>query len=289
MNLEHKLLRRRPSVARMFQHCGIALIPSKVSSTMLRPHAHDVHEAVLIRKGKLIHEIGGHKIESPSHTLDLVPHGITHRYRPSNSGVEIVNMLIDPQLHLNGKHIANDLFTHDARICQIDFSKFHESLWYHIDHILDEQRQQDFGWETSIPLHFQHILLLCERAIHQKHIHWIDQDDHRANNNRLNQLLQQIEQRPQLQWTLQRMATELGLSKEHVCRRFQQRVKCSPIDYVRQQRLSVAQDHLLQKKRSINDAARLSGFSSSLSCYRAFLKFTGLSPRDWLKQEIKLT
>ncbi len=285
MPLEHKLLLRRPSIARLFQHCGIALIPTKVPSKPSNAHSHDVHEAVLIRKGSLLHDIAGYKMESRADHLDLVPPHSIHRYQARSKDVEIINILIDPKRQpLFAQTVINqNLAQKSTRICQIDLSKS-KSFWPHIDGIIEEQRSQQYAWEKAIQLHAENFFLHCERAIHKKHITWFEDQRSHGINLRFEALLQRIDSNPQQNWRLAKMAKELNISKEHLCRRFQQRCQCTAHQYISQRRIEIAQQLLLQK-RSVEQAAIQAGFTSSLACYRAFKAQLNQSPKQWLKQQ----
>ncbi|MDO4511541.1 MAG: AraC family transcriptional regulator [Bacteroidales bacterium] len=81
------------------------------------------------------------------------------------------------------------------------------------------------------------------------------------------------------------LAKRLGTCRTYVSTHINQATGMSFSDYVNHLRVEHAK-RLMQERRDIKIAslAELSGFASELSFYRNFRKFTGLTPKAWLKQ-----
>lgn len=286
MAIEHKLLKRRPGLARLFQQCGMAVLPLTVTRgrSMLQPHGHDVCEAVLLRSGELAHEIAAYTVRTRPGCLDIIPAQQRHRYEVLSDRAEIINLHFDPQATaLQHGATAATLFGPDAGIAQLRLQRT-ARIWQLIDEIVYEQRTQHFGWQQSLTLLMQQFLHHCARALHAGSVSWFGDDGQRSSRSRMNTLLQHIDASPQLHWTLTRMADELGVSREQTCRRFQQRCGCTPLQYLRQRRMNLCMN-LCKHGHTVEQAALKAGFANYQACYRAFVQVKGSSPRQALAQD----
>lgn len=86
--------------------------------------------------------------------------------------------------------------------------------------------------------------------------------------------------------TLDILARDLHLNKYYISHIFKERMGISFTDFVNGQRIEHACT-LLEKGSSIADVAFSSGFSSIRTFNRAFAKYMGMAPRDFLKEKEK--
>lgn len=100
---------------------------------------------------------------------------------------------------------------------------------------------------------------------------------------RLAQALKAIHAEPGRLWTLGDLADQAGMSRTRFAVHFKQIVGRSVIDYLGSWRMTVAQGLLAQGKPIKAIAARM-GYDSPAAFSRAFAKYVGQSPRDWLAQ-----
>lgn len=82
--------------------------------------------------------------------------------------------------------------------------------------------------------------------------------------------------------SLDRLSTELNVGKYHISHIFSKKLKLSFPDYVNGLRINDAIRKLTaDPDRSITDIAYDCGFSSTRTFNRAFVKYTGISPREY--------
>jgi AraC-like DNA-binding protein len=93
--------------------------------------------------------------------------------------------------------------------------------------------------------------------------------------------LRLIHARPREDWTLDRLAREVGLSRTAFASRFTHYVEVSPMQYLARWRLQLA-GHLLERPDiSIAQAGAEVGYESEAAFNRAFKKFVGMPPGTW--------
>lgn len=100
----------------------------------------------------------------------------------------------------------------------------------------------------------------------------------------LSHALLAIHEQPSVQWTVQLLAEKSLMSRAKFADLFHAVVGDSPLNYLTQWRLGLAQD-LLRKGMSISEVSNQVGYESNSSFSRVFSKRLGESPKQWLKQQ----
>lgn len=90
-----------------------------------------------------------------------------------------------------------------------------------------------------------------------------------------------IHARPAEDWTLERLAREVGLSRTIFAARFSNHVEISPMQYLARWRLQLAGRLLEQPGISIAQAGAEVGYESEAAFNRAFKKQVGVPPGSW--------
>ncbi len=101
---------------------------------------------------------------------------------------------------------------------------------------------------------------------------------------RLARALVAVHDAPGEAWSLERMAECAGMSRTVFANAFREVVGQTPADYLTDWRIALAQSRL-REGRPIKVLAEELGYANPSALSRAFSARTGLSPRDWLKQE----
>ncbi len=100
---------------------------------------------------------------------------------------------------------------------------------------------------------------------------------------RLKHAVTAMHERPGHPWTLDELADVSGMSRARFAVNFREAVGITPLDYLTDWRMSVAQN-LLKLGRPIKSVAAAVGYQSQAALARVFTKRVGYAPSEWLKQ-----
>ena len=100
---------------------------------------------------------------------------------------------------------------------------------------------------------------------------------------RLAHAVNAMHERPAHPWTLDELADVAGMSRARFAVNFREAVGITPLDYLTDWRMSIAQN-LLKLGRPIKSVAAAVGYQSQAALARVFAKRIGHAPTDWLKQ-----
>lgn len=101
---------------------------------------------------------------------------------------------------------------------------------------------------------------------------------------RLRGALVAMHEQPQRDWSLESLAAQAGMSRTVFAGSFRDTVGCTPGSYLQAWRVGLAQK-LLRQGQPLKLIAGEVGYGSEAALSRAFRAQTGLSPRDWRKQQ----
>jgi transcriptional regulator GlxA family with amidase domain len=90
-----------------------------------------------------------------------------------------------------------------------------------------------------------------------------------------------MHEQPQRQWTVPQLASFSNLSRSAFAARFSRLVGMSPIDYLHNWRITLAEALLKESKHSISAIAASLGYQSDRVFRQAFKQRLNLSPRDY--------
>lgn len=100
---------------------------------------------------------------------------------------------------------------------------------------------------------------------------------------RLAVLITALHRQPQLDWTLDSMALEAGMSRARFAEHFRKVVGQTPAEYLQHWRLTLARKQLLSGN-ALKQIAPAVGYQSVAAFHRVFRQRFGLSPKEWLEQ-----
>jgi AraC-like DNA-binding protein len=98
---------------------------------------------------------------------------------------------------------------------------------------------------------------------------------------RLAKAMKLIHEQPGRAWTVDDLAAEAGMSRASFAASFRDRVGASPMDYLTDWRIGVAQT-MLRAGRPPKAVAPAVGYSSAAAFARVFTRHVGVSPAVWL-------
>lgn len=101
---------------------------------------------------------------------------------------------------------------------------------------------------------------------------------------KLARTLTAMHEQPGADWSLASMADTAGMSRSAFALAFKQGVGRTPVEYLTQWRVAIAQS-LLRNGTSVKVASTQLGYGSASSLSRAFTQTVGASPRAWLQAQ----
>ncbi|PXA86467.1 AraC family transcriptional regulator [Nostoc sp. 3335mG] len=101
---------------------------------------------------------------------------------------------------------------------------------------------------------------------------------------RIHHIMNDIQQHPEAEHSLEEMAARAGVTPTHFCRIFKKATGVSPHQYVMKARLDRAQHMLEQSDASMAMIADALGFTSQSHFTRAFRQFAGETPSDFRRR-----
>ena len=104
----------------------------------------------------------------------------------------------------------------------------------------------------------------------------------------LRELVTEISNNPNFDWTQSHMAEKLSVSPRTLSRLFKSEYGCSPVELVSQRRFNHAIDLLVNTDDVMDDVALKCGYENITSFSRAFRKYVGESPGKYRKESSRL-
>lgn len=98
---------------------------------------------------------------------------------------------------------------------------------------------------------------------------------------RLAKAMMAMHGRPEQAWSLAELAHVAGMSRARFVLNFRGTVGATPLDYLTDWRISVAQT-LLTRGKSMKAVAPAVGYASPVALSRVFTRRVGVSPAEWL-------
>ncbi|MEM7404773.1 MAG: AraC family transcriptional regulator [Pseudomonadota bacterium] len=230
----------------------------------------------VLRAGELEVRIEGqdvHRFDEP--TLLVLPRPLVHEFRPvSESGTE----LVCATLSFDGAGTSPIL----ASLPRFVFVPFREvaALAPVLQFLFDEAFQQRFGATVTVNRTLEALLVLVLRYCVQQGL--AKRGVLAAlGDQRLSLAIDAFHARPEIDWTVERLAEAANMSRAGFAAQFRDVVGESPAHYVTSVRLSMACKALEAGVDPKRVASRC-GFSGAASMSRTFKQRFGMTPRQWL-------
>lgn len=105
-------------------------------------------------------------------------------------------------------------------------------------------------------------------------------------NPRLAKAVHAMHLRPGHPWSLEELADTAGMSRARFAVNFRTTVGVTPLDYLTDWRISIAQN-LLKQGKPIKAVSAAVGYQSAAALTRVFARRTGKAPSDWLRSTVQ--
>jgi len=103
------------------------------------------------------------------------------------------------------------------------------------------------------------------------------------NTRRMAQVVREIRAHPDLKWTVERLAHRVGLSRSTFAEAFVAYERIAPLAFVTRVRMERAAQLLKTCALSLQEAARRVGYQNEVSFARAFKRYWGVSPGEFVR------
>ncbi|MDI1298652.1 AraC family transcriptional regulator [Methylotenera sp.] len=150
--------------------------------------------------------------------------------------------------------------------------------------IFAEAEQENCGRQAAIDRLFEYLLIQLLRYVldnNQLSVGLIAG----LGDKRLAKAITAMHDDPRYQWSLEALASKAGMSRARFAVHFRETVGTTPIDYLTQWRICLAQT-LLKKGKAVDLVAHEVGYSNATSLVRVFKAQVGQTPKVWLNAEM---
>lgn len=150
--------------------------------------------------------------------------------------------------------------------------------------ITQESKYQRLGRLAMINLWASIVMIECLRTHIETLTETADSWLKAMTDPHLSQALAVMHNAPNHNWTTNKLAKEVGMSRSSFTERFKEIVGVPPLAYLTDYRLRIAAHHLRLNKNSIGQISTLVGYASNSTFSQAFKRVYGMSPKDYRQQ-----
>ncbi|MDR3453282.1 MAG: AraC family transcriptional regulator [Rhodoferax sp.] len=152
-----------------------------------------------------------------------------------------------------------------------------------LTNFIEESMARRPGWRVAVArladVLFVQILRAYLLANRHEGINWL----RGMANPQIGKVIAMIHREPQTPWTVPQLAAIAGMSRSKFCTRFRELVGESPISYLTAHRMYLAAGRLALDRSRILEVAEAVGYASEKAFTRAFHRWYGLPPREYVR------
>jgi len=220
-----------------------------------------------------------HEIILKESAVIFIPDGNSHRMRikePQNADLVCASIHFQP----NQKAVLVEKLPKFICIGMNDDTSITQTA----DWIFNEAFNEKEGKQTIINRLCDVIMVQLLRYIIDKGI--VEQGLFAATAHpRLSKLMAELQKHPAKEWSVDAMAEMSAMSRSKFAALFKETVGRSPMDYVTDLRLAMAQG-LLKKNKPVGFVANEVGYESASTLARIYKKRFGITPKQWIKEKL---
>lgn len=259
-------------------------------------HTHDFVELVCITGGCGIHTIDGHPNRTRRGDIFLIDLGVKHTYEALSPGFTWINCIFRPQYlcdvfatHESALQLLSYIFYHnvtsdrDALCLTVNLREEGEDLSPIFENMLQEYDGKKPGY-TDILEHYLKILLTKIA----RHIYTVESqyENYGEKNRIIEEVVRELNRTSPESLSAKQFADRYFMSQSAFSASFKKYTGSSFLEYVTRLRIQDACELLLTTDATIYDVQCRVGYQDPKSFYRAFRRFTNMTPSEYKSQHI---
>ena len=273
-----RILRGRQEYVTYIEHASMRVWYSE-TPWYYDTHCHSAVEIIVPVAGEVIYELPAHTYRVQADEVLIVPPNCMHNLRMEEGSARYL-LLFEPDSVFGMRHLqlVDDLLRTPVYLTgQPELQKAVREL---LLQCVSCYERREFLWNT---LCYSYILQMYARLGQSRAAEGplAEPDSHQIDPEIVDSARQYIDQNYRRAISLEDVSAFTGFSKYYFSRVFKRQTGESFSEYLRQKRVSAAEDMLLHSSRSIQDIALEAGFGSVASFNRAFREIRGCTPSNF--------
>ena len=242
-------------------------------------HCHSAVEIIVPVAGEVLYELPAHSYRVQSDEVLIVPPNCMHNLTMEEGSARYL-LLFEPDsvFSMRDLQLVDDLL--HAPVYLSGQPELQRTVRELLLQCVNCYERREFLWNTMC---YTYILQMYARLGQSHAADWplAEPDSHQIDPEIVDSARQYIDQNYRRAISLEDVSAFTGFSKYYFSRVFKRQTGESFSEYLRQKRVSAAEDLLIHTGRSIQDIALDSGFGSVASFNRAFREIRGCTPSNY--------
>lgn len=247
-------------------------------------HFHDYFEMFFVIDGTVVFEIEEKECLLGSEDIILLPPGVLHREIPGTGYYERIVLRLNPwylnRLSTRKTNLASCFALAEGKHYHITFDPLTRNRIRAILYeILTETKEHEFGKDILVEAELKRLLIALNR--YQSLSLFEEKSEVKNSGKNIREIMQYINQHYTDNITLDLLCEKFYISKFYLSRSFEHLTGKSVYQYIQEKRIIMAKQLILVGERP-TDIYRICGYTNYSNFYRAFKKYSGMSPSQFL-------